>query len=113
VEPPLTEGETTEIVPDLFIRKQQMIARADAFVVLPGGLGTYDEFFEVLTGAQLGVHAKPIIIVNVNGYYDALDALLRTTVASGFAQQSSLTLYRLADSADAALQMLKDTLAPA
>jgi uncharacterized protein (TIGR00730 family) len=112
VEPPLTEGETTEIVPDLFVRKQQMIARADAFVVLPGGLGTYDEFFEVLTGAQLGVHAKPIIIVNVNGYYDALEALLRATVAAGFAQ-STLKLYRMANGAEAALGVLKDALTPA
>src|SRR5476651_2309381 len=77
VEPPLTHGETTEIVPDLFVRKQKMIDRAGGFLVLPGGLGTFDEFFEVLTAAQLGVHAKPIILVNVNGYFDSLEAMLR------------------------------------
>jgi uncharacterized protein (TIGR00730 family) len=110
-EPPLTHGEDTEIVPDLFVRKQKMIERSDAFVVLPGGLGTYDEFFEVLTAAQLGVHAKPIIVVNVNGYYDALDALLHTTVATGFARDIVLKLYILADSADAALKILEQRLA--
>jgi uncharacterized protein (TIGR00730 family) len=107
----LTHGEDTEIVPDLFVRKQKMIERSDAFMVLPGGLGTYDEFFEVLTAAQLGVHAKPIIVVNVNGYYDALDALLRTTVAAGFARDIVLKLYVLANSADAALQILGQRLA--
>jgi uncharacterized protein (TIGR00730 family) len=94
-------------VPDLFVRKQQMIARSDAFVVLPGGLGTYDEFFEVLTAAQLGVHAKPIVLVNVNGYFDALDALVRDTVRMGFASQAALSLYTVADSAEAALRFLK------
>jgi uncharacterized protein (TIGR00730 family) len=108
VEPPLAEGETTEIVDDLFVRKQQMIARSDAFVVLPGGLGTYDEFFEVLTAAQLGVHAKPIVLVNVKGYFNALDALVRDTVKMGFAAPSALTLYQVADSSQAALQIIKD-----
>jgi uncharacterized protein (TIGR00730 family) len=107
VEPPLTEGETTEIVSDLFVRKQQMIARSDAFVVLPGGLGTYDEFFEVLTAAQLGVHAKPIVLVNVNGYFNQLDALVRDTVRMGFAGETALGLYHTADSAQAALSFLK------
>lgn len=107
VEPPLAEGETTEIVTDLFVRKQQMIDRSDAFVVLPGGLGTYDEFFEVLTAAQLGVHAKPIVLVNVKGYFNALDALVKDTVKMGFAAPSALTLYQMADSAEAALQILK------
>ncbi len=108
VEPPLAEGETTEIVTDLFVRKQQMIARSDAFIVLPGGLGTYDEFFEVLTAAQLGVHAKPIVLVNVKGYFNALDALIRDTVKTGFAAQSVLTLYHLTDSPENALQIVKD-----
>ncbi len=107
VEPPLAEGETTEIVTDLFVRKQQMIDRSDAFIVLPGGLGTYDEFFEVLTAAQLGVHAKPIVLVNVKGYFNALDALIRDTVKMGFASEGVLALYAMADSAEAALQIIK------
>ena len=109
-EPPLTEGETTEIVPDLYVRKQKMIESSDAFLVLPGGLGTYDEFFEVLTAAQLGVHAKPIIVVNVNGCFDALENLVQTAVAAGFVRAENLKLYELADGADAALDMLKRAL---
>jgi len=111
-EPPLTHGETTEIVPDLFVRKREMIARADAFAVLPGGLGTYDEFFEVLTAAQLGVHAKPIVVVNVNGYFDPLDALVRDCVARGFARTAVTSLYRMAGGAEEALRLLHQALAP-
>jgi uncharacterized protein (TIGR00730 family) len=105
VEPPLA-------VDDLFVRKQMMIDRSDAFIVLPGGLGTYDEFFEVLTAAQLRVHAKPIVLVNVMGYFDALDALVRDTVKKGFASEAVLTLYSLADDAPAALAQVRKALAP-
>lgn len=110
VEPPLAEGETTEIVADLYVRKQQMIARSDAFLVLPGGLGTYDEFFEVLTAAQLSVHAKPIIVVNVKGYFDPLEAMIRHTIAAGFARPDVRALYALAEGPDAALDILQQHL---
>ena len=110
MEPPLDTGEDTEIVPDLFVRKREMIARADAFVTLPGGLGTYDEFFEVLTAAQLGVHAKPIIVVNVDGYFDSLDALVKGSIKRGFARDIVLDLYQIAGSAEDALARLKAAL---
>jgi len=106
LEPPLNEGEITEIVPDLFVRKQIMIARSDGFVVLPGGLGTYDEFFEVLTSAQLGVHAQPIVLVNVRGYFDNLDAMLRDAVRHGFVRPENLSLYTIVPDAEAALETL-------
>ena len=106
LEPPLNEGETTEIVADLFVRKEVMIARSDAFVVLPGGLGTYDEFFEVVTGAQLGVHDKPIILVNTRGYFDSLHALLQNAVRHGFVREANLSLYEMVPDADAALEAL-------
>ena len=111
VEPPLTHGETTEIVPDMFVRKQKMIAASDAFVLLPGGLGTYDEFFEVVTTAQLRVHAKPIVLVNVKGYYDPLHALMQHAVDNGFAKPPVLSLYTMVPDADAALTLLKQALA--
>ena len=110
MEPPLDAGEDTEIVPDLFVRKREMIARADAFVTLPGGLGTYDEFFEVLTAAQLGVHAKPIIVVNVDSYFDSLDALVKGSIGRGFAREIVLDLYQMANSAEDALARLKAAL---
>ena len=69
----------TELVvtQDMFERKQQMIDRADAFVVLPGGLGTLDELLEVVTLRQLGYHAKPIVVVNLGGYLGPADRARR------------------------------------
>ncbi|SIT01172.1 hypothetical protein SAMN05421759_11011 [Roseivivax lentus] len=66
-------------------RKKVMVMNADAIVVLPGGAGTLDEFFEVLTWRQLGLHEKPIILLNIDGYWDKLIQLLDHVVAEGFA----------------------------
>ena len=86
LEPPLASGEDVLITPDLQLRKARMLALADVFVILPGGLGTLDEYFEVVTTAQLKVHAKPIVVVDVNGYFAPLKALLDHVVAHGFAR---------------------------
>jgi len=69
-------------------RKKVMFMNADAIVVLPGGGGSLDEFFEVLTWRQLGLHEKPILILNTEGYWDPLLALLDRIVADGFAEAS-------------------------
>jgi uncharacterized protein (TIGR00730 family) len=107
LEPEVSPQEKLIVTPHMQERKTLMLQMSDAFVVLPGGLGTYDEFFEVATEAQLGVHAKPIIVVNVNGYYDALDAMMHDMVNKGFAREMILKLYHLADGAEAALEMLE------
>lgn len=65
-------------------RKERMLTLADAFVVLPGGLGTMDELFEALTWGQLGIQSKPVGLLNINGYFDALIAWLDHAVAEGF-----------------------------
>lgn len=78
-------------------RKEQMENRADAFIMTPGGIGTFEEFFEILTLRQLGRHGKPIGIFNVNGYYDPLLALLRHAVQEGFLGAACLDLYILSD----------------
>jgi uncharacterized protein (TIGR00730 family) len=85
LEPPLQSAEELIITPDLQLRKARMLALADAFVILPGGLGTLDEYFEVITTTQLRVHAKPIIVVDVANYYAPLKELLDHVVAQGFA----------------------------
>jgi len=114
LEPEVSPQEKLIVTPHLQERKMLMLQMSDAFLVLPGGLGTFDEFFEVAVEAQLGVHAKPIIVVNVNGYFDALDAMLHETVEAGFAKDTILKLYYLADGAEAALEILEGALnAPA
>ncbi|MEM1274095.1 MAG: TIGR00730 family Rossman fold protein [Pseudomonadota bacterium] len=69
-------------------RKKVMVMNVDAIVLLPGGAGSLDEFWEVLTWAQLGLHQKPIIIVNTNGYWSPLIALLDHLIAQDFADDS-------------------------
>src|SRR6185312_11457770 len=73
IEPEISPQEKLIVTPHMQERKMLMLQMSDAFVVLPGGLGTMDEFFDVATEAQLGVHRKPIVVVNVDGYFDALD----------------------------------------
>ena len=73
-------------------RKLEMFERSDAFVVLPGGIGTLEEFFEVLSWRTLGLHAKPIVIVDHGGYWQPLAALLRSCVDGGFAERTHLDL---------------------
>ena len=114
LEPEVSPQEKLIVTPHMQERKNLMLQMSDAFIVLPGGLGTFDEFFEVVTEAQLGVHDKPIIVVNVNGYFDALDAMLHHIIETGFAKERVLKLYYLADGADAALEILEGALnAPA
>lgn len=72
------------IVETMHERKRIMAERADAFIALPGGIGTFEEFFEVWTWRQLGYHDKPVGLLNMNGYYDSLLAFLQSSVDSGF-----------------------------
>ena len=81
-------------------RKKVMFMNADAIVVMPGGAGSMDEFFEVLTWAQLGLHDKPIVLMNVEGYWDPLIALMDHMINSGFADTSLRDLFTV--KADAA-----------
>jgi uncharacterized protein (TIGR00730 family) len=72
------------VVPDMHVRKRMMAERADAFLALPGGIGTMEELFEVWTWRQLGYHDRPIGLLNVGGYYDSLLSFLDRTVDDGF-----------------------------
>ncbi|MBZ8139782.1 TIGR00730 family Rossman fold protein [Rubrivivax gelatinosus] len=81
------------VVPTMHKRKQMMAERADAFVALPGGIGTLEELFEVWTWRQLGYHDQPVGLLNVDGFYDGLLAFMQKTVDEGFlstAQQAVL-----------------------
>jgi uncharacterized protein (TIGR00730 family) len=72
----LRRAQEVVVTPDMHVRKQAMFDRADAFVALPGGIGTLEELVEQLTWAQLGRHKKPILILNIKGFWDPLCALL-------------------------------------
>ena len=90
-------------------RKQIMDERSDAFVVTPGGLGTYEEFFEMYTLKQLGRHQKPIVIYNIDGYYDRLLEMLHYTVEERFMQAASMELITVATTPQEVLEQLKRT----
>ncbi len=94
------------IVPDMHARKAMMFARADGFVVLPGGFGTMEETFEVLTAAYLGLHAKPVTFIDVARYYAPLAAFLDHAVAAGLLKRESRALARFSPDVDAALDDL-------
>lgn len=81
-------------------RKKVMFMNADIIVTLPGGAGSLDEFFEVLTWAQLGLHNKPIYLLNIEGYWSPLITLIDHQIASGFADQSLHDLFKVVDTVD-------------
>jgi uncharacterized protein (TIGR00730 family) len=80
----LIEAQELIVVDDMHQRKQLMFSKSDAFVALPGGLGTLEEFVEQLTWSQLGRHAKPIVLVNAEGFWNPLLALFDRMAAQGF-----------------------------
>jgi uncharacterized protein (TIGR00730 family) len=88
-------------------RKKVMFMNADAVVTLPGGPGSLDELFEVLTWRQLGLHAKPVYLLNIAGYWDPLVGLLAHIVAQGFAEPSFLEFLTVKDDVPALLGSLR------
>lgn len=96
----LTELVVTHSMHD---RKRQMFEMADAFVVLPGGLGTLDETFEIITWKQLRLHECPIVIFDVDGYWAPLRALIEHSIRTGFARADTMDLFTVADTVEAVL----------
>ena len=88
----LTQFVVTE---DMHERKKVMFMNSDAIVVLPGGAGSLDEFFEVLTWRQIGLHAKPILLLDVNGYWQPLARLVDHVIAQGFADAALAASFAL------------------
>ena len=89
-----------------------MEERADAFVIVPGGIGTFEEFFEVFTLKQLERHNKAIAILNVNGYYNAMIDMLEVAVKEKFLRAGCKLLYKVFDDADEALDYIESYKAP-
>ena len=91
---------TLVITETMHERKKVMFANSDAIVLLPGGAGSLDEFFEVLTWAQLKLHARPIILLNTAGYWSPLVALVDHVIDQGFAEASLKGFFTLVDTVD-------------
>lgn len=101
-------GATEMVVTDsMHVRKARLYEEADAFLVMPGGLGTFDEMFEVITWKQLGLHDKPILIANIDGWAEPLLGLIDHAIERGFAAPESRRFYEVVDSAEAVLDRLE------
>ena len=96
----------TITVENMHARKEILFCRSDAFAVLPGGFGTLDEFFEILTWRQIGLHRKPLVILDAHGYWAPLRALLNNVVSEGFASPIAHDLYQVRESVSALFALL-------
>ena len=101
-----------EIVESMHERKALMADYSDGFIALPGGLGTLEEIFEVLTWAQLGFHKKPCGLLNVNGYFDHLTAFVNHAVTQGFVNTASRGMLMTEDSPEQLLDQFAEYKAP-
>lgn len=100
------------IVHSMHERKAMMAERSDAFLALPGGIGTFEELFEVWTWRQLGYHDKPLGLLNAAGYYNGLLAFLQTSIANGFMGQWQIDLLHIATDAEPLLRQLLQATGP-
>lgn len=98
-------GKTT-VVHDMHTRKRLMGQQADAFVALPGGYGTAEELFEVITWNQLGIHSRPIVILNIGGFYDGLVQWIDNAVQSGFISSSNRKIVVSASTAEEVIEKI-------
>jgi len=105
----LTQFVVTE---NMHERKKVMFMNSHATIVLPGGAGSLDEFFEVLTWAQLGLHAKKIVLLDVDGYWEPLLALIEHVIAEGFADPSLRALFEVATAPEQAVTLIETSLSP-
>ncbi len=96
-----------EIVDNMHTRKQRLVDISDAFIALAGGYGTLEELFEVLTWAQIGLHNKPVGILNTRGYFDPLLSVIENAKAEGFIYAEHRTLLVSADQPDNLLDLLE------
>lgn len=104
----IAHGALTEllVVDSMHERKQRMVELSDAFVILPGGYGTLDEMFEILTWRQLGLHDKPIVLVDLDGYWQPLERLVDQFQTQGFISAQNRALYQRVETIDQVLPAL-------
>ncbi|MCM0667969.1 TIGR00730 family Rossman fold protein [Flavobacterium tyrosinilyticum] len=100
------------LVESMHERKTKMNDLCDGVIALPGGFGTLEELFEMLTWAQLGLHKKPIAILNINGFYDSLIALLQTMTEKGLLKEVNREMLLVSDSIDDLLEKMRNYVPP-
>ena len=103
--PDCTDFISTETMRE---RKYYLEEKSDGFVISPGGIGTFDEFFEILTLKQLGRHNKPIVIFNVNGYYDSILRMMEESIEKDFVQEGVRELYTVLDDAEQVVRYIEE-----
>jgi uncharacterized protein (TIGR00730 family) len=101
------------VVESMHERKMKMNELCEGVISLPGGLGTLEEFFEMMTWAQLGLHQKPIGLLNVDGYYNPLITMLQTMADKGFMKASDHDLLQVSDKVEELLDKMRNYVAPA
>ncbi|MFG4005228.1 TIGR00730 family Rossman fold protein [Flavobacterium aquidurense] len=100
------------LVESMHERKTKMNDLCDGVIALPGGFGTLEELFEMLTWAQLGLHKKPIAILNINGFYDSLIELTKVMVEKGLLKETNQQMLLVSDTIDDLLEQMKNYVAP-
>ncbi|MFH6943522.1 TIGR00730 family Rossman fold protein [Flavobacterium aquidurense] len=100
------------LVESMHERKTKMNDLCDGVIALPGGFGTLEELFEMITWAQLGLHKKPIAVLNINGFYDSLIALTQTMVEKGFLKNVNQEMLLVSDTIEDLLNKMKNYVAP-
>jgi uncharacterized protein (TIGR00730 family) len=101
-----------EVVENIHLRKARMIELADAFIALPGGFGTWEELFEILTWAQVGLHSKPIGLLNTLSYFSPLLTMIDQAFSEGFIYSEHRKLYTYAEDPQTLLRFLEDHTPP-
>ncbi len=104
--PALTRLET---VPDMHSRKERMAHLADACIALPGGVGTLEELLEIITWKQLGLYLNPIVVLNTDGYFDPLFAMLHRAVDEHFMRSEHVAIWQVANTPDEAIHLAETT----
>ena len=107
--PQLAKTDTTryEVLPDMHSRKKRIAEIADGFIALPGGFGTLEEFFEIVTWAQIGLHRKPVGLLNTSGYYDALLGFLAQVEREGFMYEEHSRLFQVEGEPEPLLELME------
>lgn len=106
------EYGVTTIVPDMHSRKRMMADESDAFVAMPGGYGTLEEIMECITWSQLGIHNKPIVLFNMDGFYDGLLDFVRHAIASGFISEKNGEIIQVAVTAEEVVEKIEKYVVP-